>query len=302
MEQVRQLLQQYLLYLQVEKNASPNTLTSYRTDIEFFIEFVQEQGVGEAILATIKINLIRLYLAQLKAKGLARRTIARRIAALRSFFRFLCRGNLVESNPFKAIRTPKLEKRLPVFLTLKEVEGLIGLPKNDYLGIRDLAILELLYATGARVSELTNLNLKGLELSTEFIAVWGKGSKERLIPVGQRAIKAIETYISCSRPVLQAKLKGNPDEALFLNHRGTRLTDRSIRRIIDKYINILAIQKKVSPHTIRHTFATHLLDNGADLRSVQEMLGHVNLSTTQIYTHVTKARLKAVYRNAHPRA
>ncbi|MDR3563816.1 MAG: tyrosine recombinase XerC [Negativicutes bacterium] len=294
-------LDQFILYLKIEKNASPHTINNYRADIEVFFDFAREQGVGEVLFSHVTLILIRAYLADLKEEDYARRTIARRVAALRSFFRFLCRESVIANNPFKGVHTPKLEKRLPIFLDPDEITGLLELPDNTALGRRDAAILELLYATGVRVSELAGLTIKDVDLTSGYALVYGKGYKERIIPVGRKALTAVKVYLSDSRPRLYSNAK-TPHEILFVNKAGGPLTDRSVRRLLDKYVDQLAINKKVSPHTIRHSFATHLLNNGADLRSVQELLGHVNLSTTQLYTHVTKERLKTIYLQAHPRA
>lgn len=292
----------FFRYLKVQKNASPHTLASYRTDIEQFFAFAAAtQGQTEVKPATVTPILIRAYLASLKEEDYARRTIARRMAALRSFFRFLCREETLAENPFTAVRSPKLEKRLPSFLDPGEMTCLLELPAKDVRGRRDAAILELLYATGMRVSELAGLSLRDVDLAEGYALVYGKGSKERVVPVGRKANNAVNLYLELSRPKLYAKAKFQHD-TLFVNKDGGPLTDRSIRRLVDKYVEQAAIAKKVSPHTIRHTFATHLLNNGADLRSVQELLGHVNLSTTQLYTHVTKERVKAIYQQAHPRA
>lgn len=295
-------LEEFILYLRIEKNASPHTVNNYRADIERFFVFASEQSVGEVLFANVTPLLIRAYLARLKEEDYARRTIARRIAALRSFFRFLCRESVLLTNPFKAIHTPKLEKRLPVFLDPHEITDLLSLPAGDTLGLRDGALLELLYATGVRVSELAGLAVRDVDLDSGYALVYGKGSKERVVPVGRKALTAIKDYLAGSRPQLCANSSAPRHDTLFVNKSGGPLTDRSIRRILNKYVDRLAITKNVSPHTIRHSFATHLLNNGADLRSVQELLGHVNLSTTQLYTHVTKERMKAVYLQAHPRA
>jgi integrase/recombinase XerC len=296
-------LDEFILYLRIEKNASPHTVNNYRADIERFFIFAREKSVGEVLFANVTSLLIRSYLANLKEEDYARRTIARRIAALRSFFRFLCREPVLAENPFKAIHTPKLEKRLPVFLDSREVADLLELPPNTILGRRDAALLELLYATGVRVSELAGLTVRDVDLTSGYALVYGKGSKERVVPVGRKAIAALQNYLATSRPrLITSESAPPPHDPLFVNKAGGPLTDRSIRRILAKYVDQMAITKNVSPHTIRHSFATHLLNNGADLRSVQELLGHVNLSTTQLYTHVTKERMKAVYMQAHPRA
>ncbi|HWR38864.1 MAG TPA: tyrosine recombinase XerC [Patescibacteria group bacterium] len=292
----------FMAYLQVEKNASPHTIGSYRADIGQFAVFVREQGVQEAIFMHVTPMLIRAYLARMNQTGYSRRTIARRIASLRSFFRFLCREEILLENPFVLIRTPKLEQKLPVFLDQPEMEGLLRLPADNLLGRRDRALLELLYATGVRVSELARLPLENVDLYNRYILVFGKGAKERIVPVGRTAVAALQLYIEAARPRLVAAYSGPRHQQLFVNSKGGPLSDRSIRRILDRYVEMLALAKNVTPHTIRHTFATHLLNNGADLRSVQEMLGHVNLSTTQLYTHVTKDRLAAIYKETHPRA
>jgi integrase/recombinase XerC len=232
----------------------------------------------------------------------SRKTIARKLSGLRSFYRYLLREKMVENNPVKAVTTPKLPKALPKVLYQEEMLALLNQPDlNSPLGMRDRAILELLYASGMRVSELVGLTVDSLDLTVGVALVFGKGAKERYVPIGKSAISSLTQYLLEVRPKLLSK---NQDEhnLLFLNARGGPLTDRSVRRIVDKYVNAAAISLKASPHTFRHSFATHLLDGGADLRSVQELLGHVNISTTQIYTHVSKERLRETYYNSHPRA
>ena len=234
---------------------------------------------------------------------LARRTIARRISSLRSFYRYLRREDRVKTNPFTQVRTPKLEKKLPVFLEEFEINLLLRMPDcTTVLGRRDRAILEFLYSTGCRVSELVGLTLTRVDLGNRYAILMGKGRKERLVPLGHPCVAAMEDYLRRSRRQLMVRYQVAPHQAVFVNSRGTPLSSRSVRRILDKYVDMCALQKHVSPHTIRHTFATHLLDHGADLRAVQELLGHVSLSTTQIYTHVTAERLTAVYEKHHPRA
>lgn len=294
-------LENYLDFIQGAKNVSPHTVNNYRRDIEQFLEFLRRLTAGDFMLAAVDTYMARRYLASLVAKDYSRKTVARHIAALRSFGRYLCREQLLETNPFVGIRTPKLERRLPQFLDVPEIDDLIKLPPATLLGRRDTAIFELLYGAGVRVSELTGLSLSNLDLNEQYILVFGKGAKERIIPIGRMAIKALSCYLLESRPLLCKKNAALTD-ALFLNHSGTPLSDRSVRRILDKYVDMLAVRKRVTPHTLRHSFATHLLDNGADLRSVQELLGHVSLKTTQIYTHISSERLLSVYRNAHPRA
>ena len=210
---------------------------------------------------------------------------------------------MVRVNPFAKVRTPKLEKKLPVLLEEVEINELLAQPDtSDTLGLRDKAILELLYATGCRVSELAGLTLDRLDLGNQYVLLLGKGNKERLVPIGHPCVRAMDAYITQSRTALMEKFKVGEHDFIFVNSRGTPLTDRSVRRILDKYISQMSLQKHISPHSIRHTFATHLLEHGADLRSVQELLGHASLSTTQIYTHVTTERIAKVYEKHHPRA
>lgn len=286
-------------YLQIEKNASNHTISNYLKDIDDFISFLNSKNVST--FKDVNYIDVRGYLALLNVKKYSRKTISRKLSSLRSFYRFLVRENYLEINPFQMVSTPKLERKLPSFLYPDEINQLLNAPNlNKPLGIRDRAIMEVLYASGMRVSELVALNIDSIDLIGGNALVFGKGSKERYVPLGKYSIDALTNYLEIRD---RFNLKNDKDEkALFLNKYGGRLTDRSIRRIIDKYINYIANSKKVSPHTLRHTFATHLLNAGADLRSVQELLGHVNISTTQIYTHVTKERLQDIYRSTHPRA
>jgi len=296
-----QYTSEFLHYLSIEKNASLHTIRDYTTDIKNFIEFIANNEILAVVPGTVNSIMLRAYLNHLKKKEYSRRTIARKIAALRSFFRYLCRENIILENPFTGLRTPKLEKRLPSFFDQGEIENLLQLPDNSLLGDRDRAILELLYASGSRVGELTRLQIHDVDFPNRCILVYGKGSKERIVPIGCKAVEALQKYLHFSRPRLCANIEPM-HQVLFVNHRGGPLTDRSVRRILEKYVDIMALTKHVSPHTIRHSFATHLLDNGADLRCVQELLGHVSLSTTQIYTHISKEKLKSVYHKSHPRA
>ena len=291
----------FLRYLELEKNSSLLTIQNYQTDIRLFIAFLQNR-VGTVSWENVTVLDIRAYLALMNNEKYARRTIARRISSLRSFYRFLMRENFAKSNPFMKIKTPKLDKKLPVFLEEVEINGLLELPAKDELGLRDQALFELLYATGCRVSELVGLTLEHIDLGNQYVLLLGKGNKERIVPIGGAAVKAVDIYLIKSRPVIMRRFNVKEHERLFINHRGTQLSARSVRRILGKYIAELALQKHVSPHVIRHTFATHLLEHGADLRAVQELLGHANLSTTQIYTHVTTERISTVYQNNHPRA
>ncbi|HZG79681.1 MAG TPA: tyrosine recombinase, partial [Brevibacillus sp.] len=239
--------------------------------------------------------------AHLAKKGLSRRSIARKLSSLRSLCRFLMREGQLEQNPFQLVSTPKMEKKLPSFLYPQEVQAFFDLPDmTTPLGIRDRLIFELLYASGMRVSELVMLTIQDVNPSMGVALVYGKGAKERYVPIGSYACDILRQYLEYGRDKLMA---GKEDHGrLIVNYRGEPLSDRSVRRIVDKYVETYALHLRVSPHTFRHTFATHMLNGGADLRVVQELLGHVNISTTQVYTHVTKERLRHVYDTAHPRA
>ncbi len=287
---MQRYIDKFINYLKIEKNAADHTITSYSRDLRDFRSFL-----GEGDIAKVDHLAIRRFLAQARSRNLSKRTMARQLSALRTFFRFLTREGYLKANPIAAVSTPKLDKYLPVFLDVNKILRLLGSPAADSEeGLRDRAILETLYSTGIRVSELVGLDYGSVDFISGVVKVRGKGRKERMVPIGDSAISAIRQY-------LDARIKKDED-AVFLNRFGSRLTDRGIRRLLDKYIKKCSIDQKVSPHSLRHSFATHLLDRGADLRSVQELLGHVNLSTTQIYTHVTADRLKSVYDKAHPRA
>ncbi|MFO7151706.1 MAG: tyrosine recombinase XerC [Bacillota bacterium] len=290
----------FLNYIRAAKNQSENTLKAYANDLGQFIEYLEQNKMCETKSLKDVTHLdIRGFLAYLKGKGVAKKSIARKLSALRTFFRYLTVEGIVSEDPTKMVQGMKLPKKLPLFLYPSEIEALLSAPKNDVLGIRDKAIMELLYATGVRVSELVSIKLKDVNMGANFIIVYGKGSRERMVFFGSKAEESLEQYLKKSRPYLA---KNVSCEYLFLNKNGTQLTDRSVRRIIDKYVKEVALNKNVSPHTLRHTFATHMLNNGADLKTVQELLGHVSLSTTQLYTHVTKDRLKEIYDNFFPRA
>jgi integrase/recombinase XerC len=293
----------FLGYLSIEKGHSPNTINAYAHDIQTFIDFVQDIHEDKENRSPSGITYleIRAYLADLQRAGYSRRTVARRLAAVRAFFSYLHKKGIVPQNPVKGIRTPKEGRRIPPFLREDEVASLMERPARDTpLGLRDRAILETLYAAGLRVGELVGLDLDSVDLTTGFIRAYGKGSKERIVPIGAKAIEALTEYLENGRPHLASP--GLEARALFLNCNGTRLSSRAVQIMIDKYIEDATIDKKISPHALRHSFATHLLDHGADLRAVQELLGHASVSTTQIYTHMTRRRLKVVYDKAHPRA
>lgn len=282
-------IEKFCTYLNVEKNYSSHTILNYRMDLEEFGRFT-----GEMPLEKIDYLLLRRFLARLRERQLRPKSLARKLSSLRSFFKFLQRENLLAHNPAVLLMSPKLEKKLPQFLTEEEMTRFIEAPSpEEESGKRDRAILETLYSTGIRVSELVGLNTADVDLIGNIVKVAGKGRKERLVPLGDKASEAVKDYLDSRR---------HKTDILFLNRGGSRLSARSVRNIINKYIVRTGLSYKISPHTLRHTFATHLLNRGADLRSVQELLGHVSLSTTQVYTHVTTDRLKKVYDRAHPRA
>jgi integrase/recombinase XerC len=285
-------LRAFLNYLKNERNYSDHTLSNYARDLDFLIKFLKDREIDR--LAA------REYLLELEKKKYSRRSVARKLSAARSFFRYLQREKKIKVNPFQNLLTPKLPKKLPNFLYPEEIKALFKAMDNAKApGKRDLAILELIYGAGIRVVEVTRLNVNDLDLDENEIRVFGKGAKERIVLYGSYARSALKEYLAGAR---QELLKGAKSAALFVGRRGSRLTPRQVERLIRSYARKAGLQKKVTPHTLRHSFATHLLEGGADLRMVQELLGHVSLSTTQVYTHVTKERLKKVYDLAHPRA
>lgn len=282
-------IDKFIRYLEIERNYSSHTVTNYRLDLKDFDSFL-----GSAQVENVDYLTLRKYLAALKEKSLGTRSLLRRLSALRSFFRFLTREGYIKVNPTLSLSSPKGTRSLPMFLTEDEVRRLIesAVPKDDP-GRRDRAILETFYSTGIRISELVGLDADDIDFITGVVKVRGKGKKERMVPIGEVALKAIRDYLDKRK---------KQSLAVFLNKNGRRITDRGVRGIVKKYIASASIKSGVSAHTFRHSFATHLLDRGADLRSVQELLGHANLSTTQVYTHLTTERLKRVYDKAHPRA
>ncbi len=286
--------ERFLRYLSAERNASDHTCRNYAFDLELFFRFLGHRRLG----ALTPLD-VRRFVAHLSAGHSSRRTIARRLSCLRSFFRFLCREGTLDHNPAEAVPTPRLDQRLPSFLDEQQVSRLLDMPPAErWRGLRDRAILETLYSTGMRVSELTGLNREDLDEISGTVIVRGKGKKERLCPIGATALGAIRRYLA-ARP--SAKRLRVP-YAIFVSQKGTRLTVRQVDRLLARYVRQAHLPSAISPHSLRHSFATHLLDRGADLRSVQELLGHASLSTTQIYTHVTAQRLKKIYDQAHPRA
>lgn len=300
MENTKDYVQDFVEHLQIEKNASPYTIKYYQNDLLTFLAFLNQEGVDE--LSVVDFHVVRLFLTQLYDQKLSRRSVSRKISSLRGFFKFLERENIVLSNPFNQVLLPKQEKTIPGFLYEEELAKLFDV--NDLsspTGQRDQALLEILYATGMRVSECQNLTLTSIDFSIGTVLVTGKGRKERYIPFGQFAATALLAYINDGRDKLVAKAKAST-ENVFLNARGTPLTTRGVRHILTNMVKKAALTVHVHPHKLRHTFATHMLNAGADLRTVQELLGHESLSSTQIYTHVTKDHLRNVYMDSHPRA
>jgi integrase/recombinase XerC len=301
MELFLRQVQHFVKYLKVEKNASQHTVKNYCSDIERFLEFAKNQGVGEAIFANLNPLVIRAYLGYLRNEGYARHTIVRRIAGLRCFFRFLCREKVIGENPFAVISIPRAEKKVPVYLDVMEVNELLSLPGDTLLAKRDASVLELLYASGLKVSELTKLLLKDVDVVNGYLIAHGSGAKARFVPIGKAALLSLNDYLENVRPKLYEQSPVR-HEVLFVNSKGGPLTDRSVRRMMQNYTKLLAFDKKVSPHTLRYAFAAHLLDNGADLCSVQELLGCINSSGMGLYAHVTREKINSVYKAAHPRA
>ena len=296
------LLGDFLHHLALEKNASAHTVKSYREDLTQALEFFRGRNGGETPRpAQLTPRLLRALLAWLHEQGYARSTVARRLAAVRTWCRYLCREGVLASNPATGLRGPRQDKKLPHFVQRDDMLRLLAAPPADTpLGLRDRALLETLYSAGLRVSELCGLNLEDLDLDGGLATVRGKGKRERLALLGPPAVEAIRTWIE-ARPAI-AGGRGGRLPALFINKNGTRLSSRSVGRLLEKYLALAGLDPRTSPHTLRHSFATHLLDAGADIRSVQELLGHRSLSTTQIYTHITTQRLRDSYHQAHPRA
>ena len=301
---MQDLFNKYISYLEVERNVSPYTVRNYTADlcgsknIKGFFTFLKEKNISS--MEKVDRHILRDYMGYLMEQGVVKASIARKLSAIRSFYRYLMREGMITTNPIEKASSPKLDKRLPSFLTLDEIKRLLeAADLSDPAGQRDRALLELLYASGLRVSELAQLNLEQVDLDTNEIRVWGKGSKERVVLMGKPAAEALNTYLTQGRPKLLGKKKNS---AFFLNPDGGRLSERSIQRMLEKYAKLAGIGKRVHPHMLRHTFATHLLDGGADLRVVQELLGHTSLNTTQIYTHVTQSQARKVYLSAHPLA
>lgn len=306
---MEQLLTQFLEHLRYERNVSEHTLRNYQSDLEQFLDYLAPADVKtgkrtEPPLAEIDHITVREWLATLHAAQKKKTSIARKLAALRTFFQFLVREGMLEMNPAKLVSTPRLEKKLPKHLSIEEAVKFVEMPNLETdLGKRDRAMLELMYATGVRVAELTKLNLGHIDFKNRLIRVIGKRRKERIVPFGEPALVALKMYLDVRDGFLNAApVSEREPEALFLNYQGTRITTRSVGRVVEKYIRMCAGRYDISPHALRHSFATHLLDSGADLRDIQELLGHARLSTTQVYTHVSMEKLIQVYDKAHPKA
>ncbi|MBD8586697.1 site-specific tyrosine recombinase XerD [Peribacillus simplex] len=293
-------IRDFIHFLTIEKGLAKNTLVSYERDLRSYWSFLKDVETIEDWNDSRRVNILH-FLVQLKDQGKSSKTVARHIASIRSFHQFLLRERITNQDPSIHIETPKPERSLPKVLSMEEVEALLEAPKKmDEFGLRDKAMLELMYATGMRVSELISMDVSDVHASMGFVRCVGKGNKERIIPIGQTALGAIEHYMESSRGKMTSPK--HRTDSLFLNHHGNRLTRQGFWKILKKLVKSAQIEKEITPHTLRHSFATHLLMNGADLRAVQEMLGHADISTTQIYTHITNVRIKDVYSKFHPRA
>jgi integrase/recombinase XerC len=294
-------IDEFLHHLQFARAYSGHTLTSYRVDLDQFVKFLEARNEVDQFPERITKLSVRAYLAHLNENAYSKASVARKLASMRSMFKYLIKSKVTENNPLIGVHTPKQERRLPVFLNEDDVSKLLAAVKGDAVwDKRDQAIMEVLYSTGLRVSELVGLNREDIDLASQVVRARGKGKKERMVPMGGPAGAILGAYLRLLGE--QPKFADFDQRSIFLNKFGARLTTRSVARIIDKYIKVAGLTSKVSPHTLRHSFATHMLDRGANLRSVQELLGHESLSTTQIYTHLTAERMKAVYDASHPRA
>jgi tyrosine recombinase XerC len=293
-----QYVDRFLGYLENERDCSPQTLRAYAADLNSLLTFLDCDDFAPEGVTTVQL---RHYLAQLRQNGLARTSVARKVASLRSFYKYLVREGVVSHNPATNLTSPRKERRLPVFLDEDEVARLLTTPDAvDPAGLRDRAILEMLYSTGMRIGELAAVSLEDVDLLGEVVKAKGKGKKERLVPLGRPAVEALRAYLDVRKGFRGSGRDGH--RALFRNKNGGRLSDRGVRRIFQKYAREAGLRSEVTPHTLRHSFATHMLNRGADLRSVQELLGHASLTSTQIYAHVTAEKLKAIYDQTHPRA
>lgn len=292
---LRDNISDFLSFLKAEKNYSPNTVISYKKDLTQFQDYFENRKIPQ-----INKNTLSDFLAFLKSKSYDNRSLARKVATLRSFLKFLAKRKKIAGNLIFHLSSPKIKKKLPVFLSVSQMENLLDLPNpEDVWGKRDKAILELFYSSGLRLSELASLKLSAIDFDNQTLKVLGKGSKERIIPVGDKALQSLKDYL---KALSEKKVILESNQTLFFNQKKGKLTARSISRIVKKYLAQISEGQKTSPHTLRHTFASHLLEGGADLKAIQEMLGHKSLSTTQIYTHLNLGQKKKIYQKAHPRA
>ncbi|RLD16950.1 site-specific tyrosine recombinase XerD [candidate division KSB1 bacterium] len=293
------LFQQYKSYLIFEQNLSPNSIDAYTRDVQRFLAYLKTTGVKSAL--QVKAKHVQRLIQLLSEMGLSAQTVARNLSSIRGFYHFLIAENLIDHDPTETVDRPKLARRLPSVLTYDEVQQILALPDTKHhLGLRDKAMLETLYACGLRISELLTLQIREIHARENFVRVFGKGSKERLVPISDTALKWIKRYLEEARPLLDRYRRS--EGALFLSVRGTRMSRMGFWKILKKYVDEAGIRKEIHPHTFRHSFATHLLENGADLRAVQEMLGHADISTTQIYTHIDRTFLLQEYQTFHPRS
>ncbi|MGE6514560.1 site-specific tyrosine recombinase XerD [Lysinibacillus sphaericus] len=300
MNEFHYAIEDYIHFIQVERQLSINTLASYRRDLENYVRFLQE-AEGMSDFGKVERTTILRHLEQLRMQGKTSRTVARHISSIRSFHQFLLREKRTEKDPTVHLEMPTIEQKLPNILSIEEIESLLTAPnRSKPQGVRDVAMLELLYGSGMRISELISLDLADIHLTMGFVRVFGKGGKERIIPLGKSALTALSAYLDGARGQLQGKYPKT--DAFFINQRGKRLTRQGCWKLMKEHALKAGIQHELTPHTLRHSFATHLVENGADLRAVQEMLGHADISTTQIYTHISKTRLSEVYKQFHPRA
>ncbi|MBQ6811104.1 MAG: tyrosine recombinase XerC [Firmicutes bacterium] len=293
------LFKEYLAYLSGEKNASPHTITAYKKDLEDYFAYLEQKGLNEVGADHL---VVRHYMTELRDQGISKNSMARKMSSLRSYYRFLIRENVLEDSPLALVSSPKETKKLPKFVHYEDIRRMLELPDRTPAGLRDRAIMEILYGGGLRVSELVGLELHQLLFPIRSVKVMGKGKKERLVPLGDYAINALKDYLENGRPLL-LRPENEEEQGVFLNQRnGHAITDRAVRNILNKYVMQMSGTLKVSPHMLRHSYATHMLENGADIRIIQELLGHERLSTTQIYTHITKSHMMEIYKEAHPRS
>lgn len=293
------LFSEYLAYLSGEKNASSHTITAYKKDLEDYFAYLEQKKIDEVRADHL---VVRRYMTELRDQGISKNSMARKMSSLRSYYRFLIRENVLEDSPLALVSSPKETKKLPKFVHYEDIRRMLELPDRTAAGLRDRAMMEILYGGGLRVSELVGLELNQLLFPIRSIKVMGKGKKERLVPLGDYALNALKDYLENGRPLL-VRPENEEEQGVFLNQRnGHAITDRAVRNILNKYVMQMSGTLKVSPHMLRHSYATHMLENGADIRIIQELLGHERLSTTQIYTHITKSHMMEIYKDSHPRS